>query len=338
MRNFKFTFGILAVLLAIILPGQRVSGAETETSYSYDEIELELTNERTDAVGSGIPGTDLDERLEFYVVPKLNRAAETSYSYDEIELKLTNESAGAVGGDIPGTDLDDGLTFYVAAAEKACDISVWLSEDGNYVYPLTPNDPGWKEMGDYMDKVKACKIPQKVLENLSDEQLMQAIIDYPLIYDVFFFSDVNKGVEHLEKTCDAFAELLKREGAKDVLFDTIMSMATDESIGVIAEDEENDSKSAARTARDEIVFDTLVAITIFQEKVGSELLDEELMALTDVSAIVDIYEQTPEMGKLSYSADVIRTPNGTIVNYVLIDRIRKIYFSKRQLFSKEVLL
>ncbi len=113
MKNFKFTFGILAVTLTIILSGQRVSAAETETSYSYDEIGLELTNESADAVGSSIPGTDLDETLEFYVTPNLGRAAETSYSYDEIELELTNESADAVGSGIPGTNLDETLEFYV---------------------------------------------------------------------------------------------------------------------------------------------------------------------------------------------------------------------------------
>ncbi len=135
----------------------------------------------------------------------------------------------------------------------------WLSANGDYVYPPTPNNPEWKELEDYLDKVEACRIPQEVLKSLSDEQLVQAIIDYPLIYDVFFFSDVNKGVAHLAKTCDAFAELLERETAKDVLLDVIMSEAEDKSINMLTENGESDSRLANKTVRDEIVFDTLVA-------------------------------------------------------------------------------
>ena len=207
---------------------------------------------------------------------------------------------------------------YVGGYTEASDVGKWLSANGDYVYPLTPKDPEWKEIEDYLDKVKACKIPQAILENLSDEQLVQAIIDYPLIYDVFFFSDVNKGVEHLAKTCDAFAELLKRERAKDVLFDAIISRVTDESIEVIAEIEKDDSESAPKSARDEIVFDTLVAITIFQEKIGSELSDEELIVLADVSDKVNVCApMTLLPGKLTYG--IMKTPNGLDVRYLFTE-------------------
>lgn len=197
----------------------------------------------------------------------------------------------------------------------------WLSANGDYVYPPTPNNPEWKELEDYLDKVEACRIPQEVLKSLSDEQLVQAIIDYPLIYDVFFFSDVNKGVAHLAKTCDAFAELLERETAKDVLLDVIMSEAEDKSINMLTENGESDSRLANKTVRDEIIFDTLVAITIFQERIGAELSDEELASLADVSDEMDIYAPMVAIPgvviKKKYG--VMKTPNGLNVCYAFTE-------------------
>ncbi len=203
----------------------------------------------------------------------------------------------------------------VRAEDNTKDISEWLSENGRYVYPLTPKDPEWQEMEDYLDKAKACKIPQEVLENMSDEQLVQAIIDYPLIYDVFFFSDVSMGVDHFSKTCDAYAELLKRQNAKDILLNEITRQNSGEPAGMAME---NNTESVERTAKDEIILDTLVAITIFQEKIGTELSEEEIEVLTEASTLLDIYDSETMSTRGTVTGGLMKTPGGLYVGYQLM--------------------
>jgi len=200
--------------------------------------------------------------------------------------------------------------------EIKVDISEWLSKDGYYVYPLTPKNPEWQELEDYLDKLEVCKIPPEILKNLSDEQLLQAIIDYPLIYDVFFFSTLKEGTDHLAKTCDAYSELLQRDGAKEVLFNEVIRRKTVEPVSMMTQNKENNLETVSITAEDEIILDALVALTVLQEKIDIELSDEEAIALADASTLVDIYDPAIT---ISERADVAvpMTPNGTRVYYVM---------------------
>ena len=48
-----------------------------------------------------------------------------------------------------------------------------------YEYPVTPNDPEWAELGSTQARIKACRIPQEVLESMTEEQLVQAEFNNP---------------------------------------------------------------------------------------------------------------------------------------------------------------
>ena len=53
---------------------------------------------------------------------------------------------------------------------------------------------------------------------MSDEQLIQAILDYPFVHDIYIVStDVEDGVSLFKETCDAYAELIRRETRKESL-------------------------------------------------------------------------------------------------------------------------
>ena len=46
-----------------------------------------------------------------------------------------------------------------------------------YEYPVTPKDPEWAELGSTRARIEACRIPQEVLKEMTEEQLVQAILD-----------------------------------------------------------------------------------------------------------------------------------------------------------------
>lgn len=82
---------------------------------------------------------------------------------------------------------------------------------GYYQYPTTDELKGAK-------LEKACRIEQDVLESMNVEQLAQATIDYPLWFLVASSSEANACIsKEFEKLCDAYRELNKRSGAKQVL-------------------------------------------------------------------------------------------------------------------------
>jgi len=49
-----------------------------------------------------------------------------------------------------------------------------------------------------MDRVKALELPEDVLNNCSDEELLYAVIHYPFIVDFLAFEDLKMGYDHLK--------------------------------------------------------------------------------------------------------------------------------------------
>lgn len=60
---------------------------------------------------------------------------------------------------------------------------------------------------------------------MSNEALVQAVLEFPFLCDLFAFSNVRKGVENFESICDAYAELVSRDDGKDVLMEVLETRA-----------------------------------------------------------------------------------------------------------------
>lgn len=89
--------------------------------------------------------------------------------------------------------------------------------DDRYVYPITPDSEDWAYMS-VLSKVEMLKIPQNVLDAMSDEQLIQAIADYPYLVDIYVYgSSAAEGIETASGYFSALKELLSRDSAKESL-------------------------------------------------------------------------------------------------------------------------
>ena len=80
---------------------------------------------------------------------------------------------------------------------------------GYYVYP---DISGMS----YDESIEACRIEKKVLDNMTTEELAQAVVDFPLLWHLVV-SSYMPVYESLYLECDAFAELMRREDAKEAL-------------------------------------------------------------------------------------------------------------------------
>ena len=62
---------------------------------------------------------------------------------------------------------------------------------------------------------------------MTDEQLAQAVADFPLLIDVYAYSSDEAGVEVLAKESDAYRELLTRRNAKEALMGKVKELEKD---------------------------------------------------------------------------------------------------------------
>lgn len=101
--------------------------------------------------------------------------------------------------------------------------------EGHYEYPFTPEDEEWAELS-LGEKRKACSIAQNVLDSMTDEQLAQAILEFPFLCDINLYGTKEYAATVIAQTSDAYAELLKRGTGKDALISKMKEIAEDEKV------------------------------------------------------------------------------------------------------------
>jgi hypothetical protein len=82
-----------------------------------------------------------------------------------------------------------------------------------YVYPLRPGMIGWIEIESGEDMALACQIPETILENMNTEALIQTVLSYPLIADVFMYETSELGFDAMRSIFNGLDELYNREDA-----------------------------------------------------------------------------------------------------------------------------
>ena len=95
-------------------------------------------------------------------------------------------------------------------AEKATDIGT--IGESRYQYLDKLSKESWDKL-EYEDKLKACHIPEETLANMSNQQLLWAIDDYPFLLNIIAFYSYSEGYKNLLENCDALNELLTRKDA-----------------------------------------------------------------------------------------------------------------------------
>lgn len=187
------------------------------------------------------------------------------------------------------------ITGVVAEANES------MINEKKYVYPITPNDSAWEKLQTVENKINACRIPQNILDKMTEDQLVQAVLDFPFIYDIFVYSTLEKGVENLEKISDAYRELLKRENAKDSL------------MGRVYKETSNRTRVLSITSEQEIIGDILSVISLYQKDFQNTFTLDEISSIDKIFSMADI-KIVNDKKMVSPYAYTVRTPNGTAVS------------------------
>jgi len=97
------------------------------------------------------------------------------------------------------------LFVYVLNAQTIADKKV------TWDFPVKRGTEEWKKFKNNEEKVNACQIPENIISSLSTEKLTDICLQYPLLYDIFAFNDMNEGIDNLFNDFNGIRELFKRE-------------------------------------------------------------------------------------------------------------------------------
>lgn len=76
-----------------------------------------------------------------------------------------------------------------------------------YVYPVKPETKEWKELKTLEEKVASVQIPEDVVKTISDEGLIETILQFPLL-NLDAYNSEEIAYWHLYNQCNGVSELL----------------------------------------------------------------------------------------------------------------------------------
>jgi hypothetical protein len=86
-----------------------------------------------------------------------------------------------------------------------------------FEYKITPDDPEWANLSSKQEMLDATRIPNDILKRMTTEEVVSAVLEYPLVINIYAYDSYEAGLKALAKDSDAFRELLTRADAGDAL-------------------------------------------------------------------------------------------------------------------------
>lgn len=189
------------------------------------------------------------------------------------------------------------------------DADDWIDEKtGEISFPIDADSEEWKNFDTHDEMVEACTIPDEILAEISTADLVDLVLDYPLLIDMFSFDTYEMGMEVISKNFNGMCELLSREGAAQLLLDAYCEKAvlSESSLEgetgkeILEEFESGDKTEAMEMLMNSVeIFDEVLSdaeeimkldaleVMLGQEDIIDVLNDSELDRLSD--EVIDKY-------------------------------------------------
>lgn len=99
----------------------------------------------------------------------------------------------------------------VAANSQSKEITV------AYEYPIVPGTDEWKQLDTHVKMLEACQIPEEILENLTTQALVETVMNYPLLVEMFAYDTAEAGYQAVYNNFNGLRELQERSDAIECL-------------------------------------------------------------------------------------------------------------------------
>ena len=65
--------------------------------------------------------------------------------------------------------------------------------DTPYEFPILPGTQEWIDLGDTLAPRRACQVPDEILQHMTTDALLQTVLDYPFLSDMYAFNSFEQG-------------------------------------------------------------------------------------------------------------------------------------------------
>lgn len=119
-----------------------------------------------------------------------------------------------------------GLRWIVAAILLSlCSLSVGANVvpaqeytiDTPYEYPILPGTQEWADLFTHGAMLRACQIPEDILQAMTTEALVETVVNYPLAADVYAYDTFQMGYDAVKRQFNGLRELERRPDALSVM-------------------------------------------------------------------------------------------------------------------------
>lgn len=86
-----------------------------------------------------------------------------------------------------------------------------------YCYPVLRGSKEWLSMKTHAERVDACQIPESILSHMTTEALLETVLNYPLLIDLFLWRSIDEGMYSLRCSFNGMDELMRRTDLEDAL-------------------------------------------------------------------------------------------------------------------------
>lgn len=98
-------------------------------------------------------------------------------------------------------------------------------EKGNKkTFPITSGSKEWNLFKTHEEMLNACTIPQNILDELSTKDLVDLVLNYPLLSDFYYYDTYEQGLYYLVSNFNGLRELINRKNAIDIIIDKYQAL------------------------------------------------------------------------------------------------------------------
>ena len=89
--------------------------------------------------------------------------------------------------------------------------------DAPYVYPIQPGTEEWAKLDSLDAKIDACKVDPELMNSMTTEALLETVLDYPLLPNIYAFSSAEIGIGSVSGYFEGLQMLHDREDAAECI-------------------------------------------------------------------------------------------------------------------------
>ena len=98
-----------------------------------------------------------------------------------------------------------------------------------HIFSTTPDDPEWDTFTTVAERRNACHVPLEELQAMTTEALVDTILNYPLLIDIYAYDDLETGIAAVSKYFGGIEELMRRNDAVEILSTNLENRTTNRS-------------------------------------------------------------------------------------------------------------